>query len=159
MNKVYTETGYKIFFAKGNFDSWCVYVKYLPSKSDLWVPLDREYFLWIRNLANKYGYDEVYNDFKRVYEDVDEDFNPERCLFVCMEIDKNYQEDTSYWWIIFYMTMVAECKKKNTKLKKRIKNLGVYNILFDKWDIDYVTTYMRNKGWRELDILMKERGI
>ena len=57
------------------------------------------------------------------------------------------------------MSMVAECNKKHSILKKRIKHLGVYNILFDKYDIDYVTKYMRGKSWRYLDKLMKERGI
>ena len=57
------------------------------------------------------------------------------------------------------MTMLAECKKENAILKKRIKKLGVYNLLFDKYSIDYVTTYMRNQTWRDLDKLMKERGV
>ena len=28
------------------------------------------------------------------------------------EVDKHYEEDTTHWWIIYYMTMVAECKKE-----------------------------------------------
>ena len=57
------------------------------------------------------------------------------------------------------MTMVAECKKKNAILIKRIKHLGVYNVLFDSYDINYVAKHMRGKGRRYLDKLMKERGI
>ena len=71
----------------------------------------------------------------------------------------HYNDDTILWWLIFYMTMLAECKKENSILKKRIKKLGVYNILFDEYSIDYIIKYMKGKNWRYLDNLMKERGI
>ncbi len=90
---------------------------------------------------------------------MNEEFDENECYNVCQSIDKHYEEDTTHWWVIFYMTMVAECKKKNSILKKRIKHLGVYNILFDEYEVDYVVKYMRGKRWRELDKLMKERGI
>ena len=48
---------------------------------------------------------------------------------------------------------------RNAILKKRIKKLGVYNLFFDGYNISYVITYMRGMHWKELDKLMKERGI
>lgn len=101
----------------------------------------------------------VYSDFLIVYDAADEIFDENKCYSICSEVDKHYDEGTTHWWVIFYMTMVAECKKENAILKKRIKHLGVYNVLFDDYSIDYVTKYMRGKGWRDLDALMKERGI
>lgn len=152
-----TETGYEIYFAPGRFDSWCVYLNNTENKRT--IPLDKDYFLWILDLANKYSKQQVYKDFLKVYDSVDEIFDEKECSRLCHEIDKHYKEDTTHWWVIYYMTMVAECKKKNSILKKRIKHLGVYNILFDEYDVDYVVKYMRGKRWRELDKLMKERGI
>ena len=148
---VKTQSGYEIFFAPGNFDPWCVYIQH--------APLDKEYFLWIKKLAQKYGRDYVYNDFVTVYRDVTENFSSSQCLKICEKVDEHYEEDTTHWWVIFYMTMVAECKKDNAILKKRIKHLGVYNVLIDEWDIDYVVEYMKGKDYRFLDKLMKERGI
>lgn len=154
---IQTKTGYEIFFSSGKFDEWCVYIDKNEYNNN--IPLDKDYFEWILNLTKKYGVKQVYNDFLIVYDSADEKFNEKTCSSICHEIDKHYDEDTTHWWIIFYMTMVAECKKKNSILKKRIKHLGVYNILFDKYEIDYVTKYMRGKSWRYLDKLMKERGI
>ena len=150
-NIIKTKNNYNIFFAPGNFDDWCVYMEHAPT--------DNEYFEWILSLANKYGVVQVYNDFIDIYNIVDENFMPQKCLKVAEDIDKHYVEDTVHWWVVFYMTMVAECKKENSILKKRIKHLGVYNILFDKIDIQTVTTYMQGKSWKFLDNLMKERGI
>lgn len=152
-----TNTGYKIYFDSGKFDDWCVY--YINTEDKKFVPLDKHYFQWILDLSKKYGVEQVYNDFLKVYEAADEVFDEDDCLSLCEEVDKNYEEGTTHWWVIFYMTMVAECKKENAILKKRIKHLGVYNVLFDGYDIDYVTKYMKGKGWRDLDALMKERGI
>ena len=152
-----TNTGYEIYFATGKFDEWCVYLN--DGENQAKIPLDKDYFQWILDLSEKYGVQKVYNDFLIVYNAADEDFDEDECSYLCIEIDKHYEEDTTHWWVIFYMTMVAECKKEHSILKKRIKHLGVYNVLFDKYDINYVTKYMRGKNWRYLDKLMKERGI
>ena len=147
----------EVNIATGRFDKWCYYLTYNKKKKT--IPLDKDYFQWILYLSKKYGVDQVYSDFLIVYEAADEIFDEDECYSICSEVDKHYEEDTTHWWVIYYMTMVAECKKKNAILKKRIKHLGVYNILFDGYDVDYVTKYMRGKGWRYLDKLMKERGI
>jgi len=152
-----TNTGYKIYFGRGKFDDWCVF--YNDTDDKKFIPLDKHYFQWILDLSKKYGVEQVYNDFLKVYDAADEIFDEDECISLCTEIDKNYEEGTTHWWVIYYMTMVAECKKENAILKKRIKHLGVYNVLFDGYDVDYVTKYMRGKGWRYLDKLMKERGI
>lgn len=155
---VKTDTGYEVYFAQGRFDKWCVYLNKDENENPS-IPLDKDYFQWILELSNKYGVHQVYDDFLKVYNIADETFDEAECSTLCHEIDKHYEEDTTHWWIIFYMTMVAECKKKNAILKKRIKHLGVYNILFDEYDIDYVVKYMHGKYWGDLDKLMKERGI
>lgn len=150
-NIIKTKNNYSIFFAPGNFDDWCVYMEHAPT--------DDEYFEWIYVLSKQYGRTQVYNDFMRIYNIVDGSFNPQKCLEVAEDNDQHYNEDTVQWWVVFYMTMTAECKKENAILKKRIKCLGVYNILFDELDIKTVTTYMKGKSWKYLDELMKERGI
>lgn len=155
---IITPTKHKIYFAQGKFDKYCVY--HIDDKGKKSIPLDEHYLKWIKDLANKYGTDKVYKDFLRIYEITDENFKEKECKKLINTIDTHYpQEDTTYWWTIFYMTMVAECKKKYAILKKRIKHLGVYNTLFDNYDIAYITTYMRNKKWQELDKLMKQRNI
>ncbi len=46
-----TDSGYEIYFAPGRFDSWCVYMNDDNHKKT--IPLDKDYFLWILNLAKK----------------------------------------------------------------------------------------------------------
>lgn len=153
-----TPTNHRIYFDRGKFDEYCVY--HINDKGKKSIPLDEHYFKWIKDLANQYGTDKVYKDFLKIYEISNEDLKENLCLKISNMIDMHYpHEDTTHWWVIFYMTMVAECKKKNAILKKRIKHLGVYNVLFDNYDIAFIISYMRGKKWQELDKLMQERNI
>ena len=61
--------------------------------------------------------------------------------------------------MIFFMTMYAECVKKGSILKKKIKLLGVYNILYDGYSIPFTVQYMREMDWFELDEMIYERGL
>ena len=146
-----------IYFDKGKFDKYCVYIN--GRNKFRYAPTDDVYFNWIRILAKQYGNLQVWNDFCTIYDIVDTGETENEVLSIIKNIDLHYNDDTILWWLIFYMTMLAECKKENTILKKRIKKLGVYNILFDEYSIDYVIQYMKGKNWRYLDNLMKERGI
>lgn len=146
-----------IYFDKGKFDKYCVYIN--GRNKFRYAPTDDVYFNWIRILAKQYGNLQVWNDFCTIYDIVDTGETENEVLSIIKNIDLHYNDDTILWWLIFYMTMLAECKKENTILKKRIKKLGVYNILFDEYSIDYITKYMKGKNWRYLDDLMKERGI
>ena len=151
LNKITTKDKWDIYFAPGKIDPWCVYVRHAPS--------DKEYFFQLKILADKYGKQKVYDDFLKVYNLVDNTFDTEKVLKNAEDIDSNYHENTTLLWVVLHMTMIAEERKEKAILKKRIKHLGVYNLLFDEYDIDYITTYMRHKDWKELDKLMKERNI
>ena len=146
-----------IYFDRGKFDSYCVYVNRVGYERC--APTDDIYFKWIKGLAHRYGVIQVYTDFCLLYDIVDDKINKNKVIALVSNLDLHYNENTIIWWLIFYMTMVAECKKKNAILKKRIKKLGVYNILIENESIDDVVQYMRGKKWQELDELMKERGI
>lgn len=151
-----------IYFSEGGFDNYCVYINETPH-TFRYAMKDKEYFKWILLLSKKYGIVQVWDDFCSIYDIVsmDPDAKPDvdKAMSEVATVDMHYNEDTVKWWLVFYMTMVAECKKRNAILKKRIKKLGVYNLFFDGYDISYVITYMRGMHWKELDKLMKERGI
>ena len=156
------ENEVSIYFSEGSFDSYCVYVNEVPNMFRHAMK-DSEYFKWILYLSRCYGVIQVWDDFCKIYDIVDMDSNAKpdakKAMATAIEIDSHYTEETIKWWLVFYMTMVAECKKKYAIIKKKIKKLGVYNVLIDEWDIDYVTTYMVNMDWRDLAEMMKERGI
>ncbi len=156
MKKIRLKNGTRIWFAKGKIDDWCVYTK---EKNQVKCYTDNDYFKVIKDLSDRYGREMVYDDFKTIYFSVNEQVDIDEMMSKCKIVSKHYTEDTLKWWIVLYMTMVAEENKENKILGKRIKHLGIYNILFDEYSIDYITTYMKGKRWWELDKLMKERGI
>ena len=108
-----------IYFDKGKFDKYCVYIN--GRNKFRYAPTDDVYFNWIRILAKQYGNLQVWNDFCTIYDIVDTGETENEVLSIIKNIDLHYNDDTILWWLIFYMTMLAECKKENTILKKRIK--------------------------------------
>lgn len=158
-------TGTKIYFGTGNIDDWCVYIKE-PCDVRAHAPLDKDYFMETLRLSGLYGPDKVYGSFKRVYDAVErmvwDNNHKTKCYRVCDGEAELYPgEDTLVLWLTYYMTMLAEEWKAGAVLGKRIKHLGVYNILYDGYSIEKTTTYMRNisGGWRQLKGYMLERGI
>ena len=147
-----------IYFDRGAFDKYCVYINKCNG-SFRHAPKDEEYFDWIRILAQRYGVWQVWNDFCCIYNIVDTGESEDDVFALIISIDMHYNDDTILWWLIFYMTMLAECKKEHTILKKSIKKLGVYNILFDGYTVEYTVEYMKGMRWQDLKKIMIERGI
>jgi hypothetical protein len=55
--------------------------------------------------------------------------------------------------------MIAEENKKNAILKKRIKRLGIYQVLIEGMKPEVAAVFSKGKKWRELDKTMLERGF
>lgn len=152
-----TDNGFHLGFCKGNFDDYCVQVS-KKGYNYRWFK-DEEYFRWLKRLSERYGVEKVYNDFKYVYGKVRCGVTSEEANKIIREVDKNYNEPTQQWWGLFFMTMLAEEYKENSILGKRIKHLGVYNVLIDEYKIGYVVRYMRGKPWEYLEEECYKRGI
>ena len=78
------------------------------------------------------------------------------------QIAESYKDDTLEVDIIFsilYMAMISEEKKKNTKLGKRIKRLGVHSLLNENQSVSSAANFMRNMKWKEIAALCEERGF
>ena len=60
---------------------------------------------------------------------------------------------------VLYLAMIAEERKANTKLGKRIKRLGVHKLLFDGGNVSNSANFMRGMGWREIDALCRQYGF
>lgn len=55
--------------------------------------------------------------------------------------------------------MIAEENKLNAILKKRIKRLGMYQVLVQNYPPSVAANYSKGKKWRELDALMVHYGF
>lgn len=55
--------------------------------------------------------------------------------------------------------MIAEENKDYAILKKRIKRLGMHQILIEKISPEKASNFSRGRNWRELDKICKEYGF
>lgn len=121
-------------FDKGRFDGWCVYLK--RHGQNRYAPVDEEYFTFFKSMAAKYGTEKVYNDFVQVYNATSSQHSPTTVAMI-KQIATTYNEDSEeaeIWFSIIYGGMIAEENKTGMILKKRIKRLGMHQVLFDNYE-------------------------
>jgi len=151
--------GTQIEFDRGKFDSYCVYVR--DTSGGRRAPTDVEYFSELHALGLVYTPDKIYGEFVSLYDLTTEDLEVE----VLHHIDRTaaqYQNDSqrvTRLFTILYMAMIAEEKRTNTRLGKRIKRLGVHELLVGGRSVGDAANFMRGMGWREIDAMCQQRGF
>ena len=151
--------GWYLTFEQGKFDNWCVYLRHTNGYAV--VPKDEEYFEKVLFLSNNFDANKVYNDFLKIYNNTSDAINLET-LNNIYQISRDYGQYADLWWLIFtiiYAAMIAEENKEHAILKKRIKALGIYQVLFENFSPYQASIFSKKKNWKELDIIMKERNI
>lgn len=151
--------GTTIEFDRGKFDHFCVYVR--DPSGVRRAPTDSEYFAELHSLGLVYGPDKIYGEFVSLYDLTTTDLN----IQVLRHIDRaavKYHNDSQRvvrLFTILYMAMIAEEKRANTRLGKRIKRLGVHELIVGGRSISDAANFMRGMGWRAIDAMCKERGF
>ncbi len=143
----------------GSFDDWCVY--YTDNMGIRNPPRDADYFAQLILFSQRYGSQRIYDDFVKVYDMTEKEVST-NCLIKITQIATAYGSDRIAVDVVFsilYMAMIAEERKKYTRLGKRIKRLGVYSLLIENKSVKESANFMRNKGWREIDALCRARGF
>lgn len=147
-------------YDRGSFDDWCVYLTKPDGKRK--PPRDMDYFNQLKVLSEDYGVEKVYCDYVEVYNITGKEVRTSD-LNLITEIAETYApEDVLLVDTIFsilYMAMIAEERKRNTRLGKRIKRLGIYKLLLENSSIAEAANFMRGMGWRDIDVLCRERGF
>ncbi len=108
-----------------------------------------------------YGRQKVYSDFVSVYTPTNKIINPE-ILKTITSISNTYGKDAvemDIWLSVIYGGMIAEENKLNMVLKKRIKRLGMYQVVILDMLPELAARFSKGKKWRDLDLLMKEYGF
>ena len=126
-----------------------------------WIPKDVEYFKKLVEYGKKYGSTKIYNDFIKIYDVTNQEVE-ENVKCIIDEISLSYgdnRERIKKIFSIIYMAMIAENNKKNTKLGKRIKRLGIYCLLIQGYDVKRAATFMRHMKACEIDKLCKQFGF
>ena len=143
----------------GKFDDYCVYLT--REGANRYAPTDKEYFSFFIEKSRRYSSEKIYEDYVSIYNRTSSEIS-ERVLDYIEDISESYDYDCvdfAIWFSVIYLGMVAEENKKNAILKKRIKRLGMYQIMFEKMTAGDAAFFSRGKRVHELDPLCKERGF
>lgn len=146
-------------YDQGDFDGWCVYLT--TGDRPRRPPKDADYFGQLRQLAGRYGAERIYGDYVRVYDLTGK--QPEASVLDGISrIAASYGGDSlevDRVLSILYMAMIAEERKANTRLGKRIKRLGVHALLMENRSVEYAANFTRGMKWRDIAALCEERGF
>lgn len=159
MNKIELPSGGYLCFDRGRFDDWCVYQVGLDGRR--YASKDIDYFTQLHKYLKVFNSNKIYQDFVYVYALTTDKIDP-RVIDKIREVAAEYHELKNEFFTIFciiYMGMIAEENKRNTKLGKRIKRLGMYNLLVKLKEPEYCANFMKNKSWQEIDEICAEGGF
>jgi hypothetical protein len=77
-------------------------------------------------------------------------------------VSEEYLEDRTKVEILFtilYAAFISEENKTHTKLGKRIKLLGIHQILFESKSPEDAANFSKGMPWRDISKLYEERGF
>ncbi|MDT0554502.1 DUF7004 family protein [Patiriisocius hiemis] len=150
----------KVVFDAGKFDDWCVYV--VEENGSRKAPFDIDYFTDLKTLSAHYIGNKVYDDFVTIYNLTTKSIDAN----VINQINKiviTYQEQhqiiIEQWLTVLYAGMIAEENKQFAILKKRVKRLGMHQVLIENLSPSIAANFSKGKKWRELDAVMKPKGF
>ncbi len=150
----------KVIFDRGNFDDWCVYV--VEENETKKAPFDTEYFSDLKQLSCKYLKDKIYDDFVLIYNKTTSTIDSDVISLIDDIVTTYSVEDQTkieQWFSVIYAGMIAEENKQFAVLKKRIKRLGMHQILKLDYSPQVAANFSKGKKWRELDTEMQPLGF
>ncbi len=146
-------------FDAGSFDEWCIYLA-RPGQPRH-APRDVVYFAALQRLAAVHGARQLYGDFVKVYKPTGKAIDP-AVLAVIESLAARYGPDAQEVEILLtllHAAMVAEMNKRFSPLGKRIKRLGVRQVLLEGLTPEAAANYSKDKPWRQLAGECQKRGF
>ena len=146
-------------FDQGNFDAWCIYLQ--NPDGTRYAPKDTEYFAAFQRLSVAYGSPKIYGDFIEVYFQAGKQIE-EKTLKLIEKLSATYGENAREVEVLLtigYAGMVAEENKKFKVLGKKLKRLGMHQILFDKLTPEQAASFSKGKKVQEIRQEFRKRGF
>ena len=146
-----------VYFAPGSFDDWGIYVE---RGRERFAPTDIWYFTVLDDWAQYLVPDFIYYDFIKIYDTVATDVSQDT-LELIERLSFSYPDydQACLIWTILYMGMIAEENKTNKILGKRIKRLGIYQLLIERLEPVHAANFSRGRSTLELAPYCNERGF
>lgn len=151
--------GRRLEFDQGRFDAWCIYLVAPTGRRT--VPRDADYFTDLAALTQRHPADQLYADFVAVYAATTPAIAP-AVLEDIRARATGYGADTAQVeWVltVLYAGMVAEECKVGTRLGKRIKRLGVHQVVVEGLPPAEAAVFSRGEPWRWLAEECRRRGF
>lgn len=143
----------------GSFDEWCIYLT-RPGQPRH-APRDVVYFAALQRLAAAHGARELYGDFVKVYKRTGKALDP-AVLSAIELLAARYGPDAQEVEILLtllHAAMVAEMNKRFAPLGKRVKRLGVRQVLLEGLSPEAAAGYSKDKPWRQIAGECQRRGF
>lgn len=156
ITKIDLPNGRRLEFGPGKFDDFCVY--YVNEKLERIAPTDTQCFLALKELSEVFDREEIYDDFVSIYKITKKEIREKDVIYI-ESFGQKYSSKIVFVFLILYMAMIAEEHKKNTKLGKRIKRLGIHYLLMEDHSVEESAYFMKGLSAEEIDELCKERGF
>lgn len=157
--KTFTDGSF-LEYGRGKIDDWCVYM--INQSGVRKAPLDIDYFREVKAFAEKYGADRIYNDFVFIYDRTTRNIDDDVLLQITQLVNQYDAQDSlnvEKLYITLYMAMTAEENYPRTKLGRKIKRLGIYEMLYGGRKPEDAAHFMIGMGWRDIAALCQERGF
>ncbi len=148
-----------VAFDRGSFDDWCVYLHRPPARR--YAPTDEQYFARLQVLGGAYGHETIYDDFLKIYAQTTTQPDAAVLGSILRESQKYaaHALEVAIWLTVIYAGMIAEENKTGAILKKRIKRLGMHQALVERLSPALAATFSKDRKWRELDAICREKGF
>ena len=150
----------KVIFDAGGFDEWCVYV--VEEDGSRKAPFDVDYFTDLKELSLHYSGNKVYDDFVSIYDMTTKNIEANvlnQINDIVLTYQGPHQNIMEQWFTVLYAGMIAEENKRFAILKKRVKRLGMHQVLMDNLSPRIAANFSKGKNWRELDAIMVSKGF
>jgi hypothetical protein len=151
--------GSQLEFGPGRFDDWCIYLT-RPGHTRL-APKDVDYFATLARLAQTHPAPQLYADFVVVFTITHKALDLQVLEQIAPLASKYGPEalEVEILFTILYAGMLAEENKAHTRLGKRIKRLGVHQILVEQLPPAHAATFSLKQGWRKIAAECQQRGF
>ena len=150
--------GSRVEFGRGSFDGWCVFVTRPPAPRH--APRDVDYFAELKILYGRFPqlHEHFIEVFQRTSRIVDATVL-ERITELAALYPAEERVLVDVLLTTLYAAMLAEENRAHAPLGKRIKRLGVHQVLVEGMAVELAANYSRGRPWRELAEECARRGF
>jgi hypothetical protein len=151
--------GESLEYDTGVFDTWCTYLRHADGTRT--PPRDAEYFSTLVEIGRSHDSQRLYSDIKKIYILTDKEISKKILDYISL-VSEEYPEDRIKVEILFtilYAAFISEENKAHTKLGKRIKLLGIHQILIEGKSPEDAANFSKGMSWRDISKLCEERGF